>query len=516
MKVLSRADVPTVEAGSFPATKPQTIHHPPTTNILPDDSASQIGGLSCGSQPYAAKAQPRSELNSASHPFLISAPIATTTAHNMLPPMFRSVDHPVRQLPIMQTSNNHIGGTRSNLSLITGTTLVPSINGLNHRHEASRVHSGRAPHSDESNIDSAQVGSNRCETLQSNTTDLADQSAGLLLPPRRELPFPKPKSAAEIKFPHETNATAAGVADLITNSSKDNAVKGNKKSAPEQDQAPSIPTGKAKRTATKAASKTPAAKKPRVATTRKKPAPKAPPKIEASIPSVDELLQRPELGRMTRSRSVLATQYQPQTQNNKQQSKDPAGLAVGGKTPPRDRTRQDVSSSSRQGVRPPLELRKAAPGPDPEFPCTPADQIIQTHTPRPPPATNDPGSTSKQVHRLEGQAQRDPVSFFSRVTSGSSTNRAPAVVQTPDDTENVIAKDSPFTNSEASLQAWATLPPEVRNPALREFVCQSIMQPSFVDLCKALEGIWETTLLEPRLRSRDLVAERGDNHYPDI
>lgn len=504
MKVLSRAEVPTVEAGSFPTSKPQPAQYQPS-NIQPDDSASQIGGLNSGPQSYATKAPVASEINSGPHPPCISTLTSAPTAHTMPPPNFRSIDHSVGHLPAIQNATNQISGNHSNLSSTTGTTLVPTINTLSYRPDGTRGYIGMTAHSEMNNVVAGQVGTNRCENQQSSTTHLADQSAGLLLPPRRELPFSKPKSPTKGPPPHEGITTAAGVTDIMTNSAGDWAIDNPKMSDPEQDLAPSIPAGRAKRAATKTTTKTPA-KKPRVATTRKKPAAKKPAKNDNPVPSVDELLQQPEFGRMTRSRSILAAQASNQSLN--QQSKGPFRDAGSASTleqaaPSRDRSKQDVSFPTRNPVVQELEIQETLGEADHTFPCTPADQIIQTHTPRPPTMADGPVSPSRRVHRQEEQALKNPARSLSIINHQSSPNKAPAGVHMSDGMENAGANDSPFANSEASLQAWATLPPEIRNPALRNFVCHSIMQPSFVDLCKALENIWETTLLEPRLRKRD-------------
>ncbi|KEF52206.1 uncharacterized protein A1O9_11833 [Exophiala aquamarina CBS 119918] len=506
MKSLSRADVPTVEAGSFPATKQPPAQNQPS-NILPDDSASQIGvpNTKCGTRSYANRAPLASEMNPGPHPPLISTLSSAPTVHNMPPPNFRSNDHSVGQLPTIQNTRNPISGNHSNLSSTTGTTLVPTISALSYRADGTLGYIGMMPHSGTNHAVSGQTGTDRYDIPRPSTTHSADQKASLLLPPRRELPFPTQKPSSAVKPPNEVTTTATGMTEPRSNSSRDWAIENPGMSGgPDQDLTPSIPAAKSKRAAAKTATKTPA-KKPRVAPTRKKPAAKKPAKNNTTISSIDEHLQRPELGRMTRSRSILTAQTSNQTMN--QQSKDPVGDSRSASIPAqasrvRDRNKHDVDFANRKLVVQDLEIQGTPKDVGHAFPCTPADQIIQTHTPRPAAVAADPVSPSKQVHRHEEQAQTIPARSFS-IDHQSTPDRAPTVVHTSDAEKNELAHGSPFANSDASLRAWATLPPEIRNPALRDFVCQSIMQPSFVDLCKALENVWETTLLEPRLRNRN-------------
>ena len=509
MKVLSRADVPTVEAGSFPTTKQQPAQYQPS-NIQPDDSASQIGGINSGPQPYAIKAPVASEINTGPHPPRISTLTSAPTPHNMPPPNFRSIDHSFGQLPTIQNPSNRISGNHSNHSSITGTTLVPSIAALGYRADSTRGCTGMMPHTEVNNVVSGHIGTNRYENQQSSTTRLADQPTGLLLPPRRELPFPKPKSASKAKPPQDDIRTATRVTDQITDGPRDRAADNPETKSTEHDLPPSVPAGKAKgkRAATKTTTKTPA-KKPRVATTRKKSAAKKAAKKDTPIPTVDELLERPELGRMTRSRSILAAEAL--NKNLNEQLKSPAkddgvASALSQPSPRHDSIRRDISLAASRHVVQDLDSQGTLGEPAQPFPCTPADQIIQTHTPRPVTVTDNPTSPCKQGHRQEEQSQRDIATPFSNINyhhHQSAPHKTQVTTSMAKGPEKVLANDPSFANSEANLQAWASLPAEIRNPALRDFVCQSIMQPSFVDLCKSLENIWETALLEPRLRSRD-------------
>lgn len=511
MKILSRANVPTVEAGSFPPNRPQQpVQYPTPTNILPDDSASQIGGCNPVPQSFATNIHLGSELNLAPHSMLTQGATATATAHNMPPPMLRRPsNHSLGQLPTMKNSISRATGNQSNLSVTTGTTLVPPIGALSHPLEVNTGYRGRAPQPEVNNIVPAQREAHQYETDLHITTNLTDPSAGLLLPPRRELPFIKAKPATEIRSPHNAKTTTTGVADPIANSSHNGVTEPQDASGRGQDQAASVNKGKSKRVATKTGGKPPAAKKPRAPASRKKPPAKRAVKNKTPIPSVEDLLQRSEVGRWTRSRSLLATQNQSPRHSNSREVEELVGDTMSGNqavqiSPSRESNRQCAESAFRHLAATNLEIEKTPMEPDNAFPCTPADQIIQTHPPRPPTPTIGSVLPSKQIPKHKEQIQKGPPTLFASINGDVSTHKAPTMVYSPANMDARLGRDSQFANADASLEAWATLPPEIRNPDLRDFVCRSIMQPHFVDLCKALENVWETTLLEPRLRERDL------------
>lgn len=505
MKILSRANVPTVEAGSFPSNRPQQpVQHPTPTHILPDDSASQIGGCNPVPQSFATNVHLGSELNLAPHSFLTQGAAATAAAHSMPPPMLqRPSNHSLGQLPTMKNSISRATGNQSNLSVTTGTTLVPAIGALSHASEVNTGYRGRASQLEVNNTVPAQREAHQYET------DLTDPSAGLLLPPRRELPFIKAKPATEVRSPHNTTITTTGVADQTANISHNGMTEPPEASDRGQDQAPSVNKGKSKRVATKTGARPPTAKKPRAPATRKKPPTKRVVKNKTPVPSVEDLLQRSEVGRWTRSRSLLATQNQSPKHGKSRVVEELVGDTMSGNqaaqiSPSRESNRQCAEPALMHLDDTELEIEETPMEPESAFPCTPADQIIQTHTPRPPIAALDSVPPRKQTPKHKEQIQKGPPALFANINGGVSTDNAPTMVYPLADMDVRLGRNSQFANADASLEAWATLPPEIRNPDLRDFVCRSIMQPHFVDLCKALETVWETTLLEPRLRERNL------------
>ncbi|KAK5050623.1 hypothetical protein LTR84_003905 [Exophiala bonariae] len=485
MKLLSRANVPAVEAGSLPQNKPrQPVQIQAPTNILPEDSASQIGGFHPLPQSYGMSADLGSDVNRATHSMLISGGSAIATARNMPPPILRPSIHPLGQPPTMKDSTNFTVGNHSTLSMTTGTTLVPGIHTFQALPpDATAQHRIIATRPEVKIIVPSPSQPNEHDTHRHERDDLKGPTSGLLLPPRRELPFIKAKSATNTKSSHIPTLATSRADEPCTTSTIEN------------DQSSHTARGRPKRAAIKTPAKPPAAKKPRATTTRKKPAPKKASKKETPVPSVEDLLNRSEPSRWTRSRSLLATQKQLPEQRTQQQGDVQVeditrGDQVSQILPPRDRDEQRAQPEIEET---PVDTRDT-------YPCTPADQIIQTHTPRLPTAPSGSSSPEKQIHLQEEQGQNTPFGLLATISYGSSRQKSPSVPHGATNVENQLVPGSDSTSTNANLAAWAALPPEIRNPVLRDFVCESIMQPGFIDLCKELENMWETTLLEPRLR----------------
>jgi hypothetical protein len=70
--------------------------------------------------------------------------------------------------------------------------------------------------------------------------------------------------------------------------------------------------------------------------------------------------------------------------------------------------------------------------------------------------------------------------------------QAPTTNSQPDPLSNLY-----FSKDSAALSSWANLPPSIKEAALKDFVCQSLNNPDFANLCKTLEGTWEALLLNP-------------------
>lgn len=62
-----------------------------------------------------------------------------------------------------------------------------------------------------------------------------------------------------------------------------------------------------------------------------------------------------------------------------------------------------------------------------------------------------------------------------------------------------ISMDPRFTSAEEQLKAWAEGSEAARIPAVKEVFCRAIINPEFVDLCKAVSGMWETEILKGKM-----------------
>lgn len=493
MKILCRANVPAVDAASLPQNKPrQPAQDFAPTNILPEDSASQIGGFNPMPQSYGTSANLGFDLNGRPHSMLISG----ATARNMPPPTLRPGSHFLGQPPTMKSPTKCPAENQSNVSMTTGTTLVPGMHLFQVPHPvATADHRAIAPHSDVNTI--VQPPSDAgYEVHQQDNADLTRRSPGLLLPPKRELPFTKPKRVADVNFSEKATLTTTEVAGLVSKNSDGGAIESHTASARGQDEAAPTSKAKPKRASTKTGAKPPAAKKPRATTTRKKPALKRAAKNETPVPSVEDLLNRPDLGRWTRSRSLLAAQHQSPKESSRRQE----GIRVQETMVEKQPARTSPSGKRSNQCAPP-EMEDTPIDQGHNFPCTPADQIIQTHTPRSPTTLFNAVCKKQLTHEQGEQTQKAPFDLFTTINSEARLQNPAPVAHAQRTVDTCRVRESNFADANTSLEAWAGLPLEIRNSDLRDFVCQSIMQPGFIDLCKELEIMWETTLLEPRLRN---------------
>ncbi|KAL2428537.1 hypothetical protein ABEF91_008803 [Exophiala dermatitidis] len=294
MKMLSRADVPTVEAGSFPAQKSQAGARPlPRNLVTPSDSASQIGlpaeptTLYMNQKPdHAAMGPPRySTAGFAPQPAPIARPTmappnyfpATTDINQRHPQLPPSVAGP---WPDKQIPGNQISAARSNISLSTATTLVCAVNRPGPRAPPAYTNNmADAADTVESRVADLPINVTEAKPPQADNAHLRDHQGELGLPPKRELPFRRTEPAKTEKQ-RSDNKQQPQRDDQPRELDADDS----------RSVATTAVTGKRKRAATRKTSKPSTAKKPRTTTTRKKTG-KAkddtPP-----VPSVEELLQK--------------------------------------------------------------------------------------------------------------------------------------------------------------------------------------------------------------------------------
>ena len=383
MKHLARANVPTVEAGSFPTSKaPQPPVTQPVSNLLPSDSVSNVGiSNTCTSQSITAIEQVMPDII----PTLPSIPHSKptiATLNGMQPPPPRQAgmkDISLVQSKAFNAVEKQTTGPRTNVSLSTGTTLV-AAEGVAIDHSTNAVTRNGSDLTGEVCPDLHVEAQNPCIPRLNGVDN------GMILPPRRELPFPKSKPGAQAR--------------VLGNSPKQTSTSQHKSEQKAADPAEtgqidsSIKPGR-KRPATKAtANKRAGPKKPRVAT--RKNGGKKNNQDEVVVPSVEELLRQPETcltRRVTRSVSIAisddfgeemkstlaAKKAAPRTARPKKpSSKVPA--IVENKRITRSMSIAEPDNISSLEI-PETITEQGVPG---MFPCTPADQMIKTNTPQSP------------------------------------------------------------------------------------------------------------------------------------
>ncbi len=135
--------------------------------------------------------------------------------------------------------------------------------------------------------------------------------------------------------------------------------------------------------------------------------------------------------------------------------------------------RIEVPSSSRALA----PFSPAEPVP-PLFPCTPANQLINPSTPSAPLAQ----------HTIDTAPQplpRDALTLFSSITNAY----------------DLLIRHPAFANSDANLAAWTALPPQQRKEAIDTFVCDQYMDKTggFEALVKVMDGVWQASIVWPEL-----------------
>ncbi|KIW14902.1 hypothetical protein PV08_07687 [Exophiala spinifera] len=311
MKMLSRANVPTVAAGSFPA-PPKPHQVAPANQLTPNDSASQRGVSTNAPMAY----EQQQNLPKVSNPSAQTSCLPLSAQMSMAPPTFAaSALGNAQQRPTGPSSlhgqmwpglghRHKPAGSRSHVSLSTATTLVNTREPVAH-------HNARGRHDADCLLPNTRPQGNSIFANARHESTLDHQSS-LGLPPRRTLPFPGVSASDdEVRSPaipqaklcssHLSTADAAGA----TATSTSNPARNEPVPAP----SPKV-TGKRKRAAPKSNAKATAAKKPRAPAKGKKRASK--PKEDAGpVPTVEELLKRPEqtvTRRLTRAMSIMSTQ----------------------------------------------------------------------------------------------------------------------------------------------------------------------------------------------------------------
>ncbi|KIX98410.1 uncharacterized protein Z520_05711 [Fonsecaea multimorphosa CBS 102226] len=504
MKMLSRANVPTVEAGTFPAHKPQAAARPVAPNLVaPSDSASQIGLSMPSPRKYAA--------NDDMSALSLSRP--ATSGHSAMPPpqMFlapaQSAQYPLnvrpppdRDLRTAQAPDLGPAYPKSNISLSTATTLVPDKQQLR-----LRAMQNQSEFEDVGNIRSRQ------STRTSPYFPGLETSRGNISLGLRGGQLASPVTRSEVNN-HSYSLHAGGTGGpVLEEGQSDSHLRGG-----EADSVLSKTTtakGRAKRSAaSNKAAKTPAAKKPRTTTTRKRTTAQKG-QEDKRVPTVDELLQQPGYSLLPDTTTVESRSIIPCVENNLTEpdqtksmeiaeTEDDADQALAAQGSPfldgTTTTRRMTRSASQALSRVPLQqnvkesngLVKTAALP----PCTPADQIISNPaTPASPVAqahtTAPPQPTTSLPHRREPQSSTLPVPATDTFLLGLHT------------AQQCLSDDPAFdlSSAQSRLAAWLKLPESTQTTTLRAYFCELIMTEGFSQLCKTVDMFWEGAILEGRM-----------------
>ncbi|OAP62051.1 hypothetical protein AYL99_04254 [Fonsecaea erecta] len=505
MKMLSRADVPTVEAGTFPTRKPPPAPRSVARSLVaPSDSASQMG-----------RSIPRQREHPTNDDALsLFRPVPTVMSAMPPPQMFPvpaqggkyslSVRPPPDgDLRTAQAPDLQPAYPKSNISLSTATTLVPGGQRLTFR--AVQDQSEPEGLGDIRNGQSTRASPPR-PGFETSRRDIGLGLRGGQLAPTVTRSEVNSHSHSQLGRGNGDVGSGKGQSDRhLTGLEVDSVLTG------------TTTKGKGKRAATNKTTKTPVAKKPRPAASRKTSTTKQ--AEDKRVPTVDELLQQPGYSLLPNTTTVGApcnprvedyTTELVQTRNLEIAETDyeadqlqTQGSPFLGSTTNRHMTR----SVSRALSSIPLQHARESGGRVHQAtlpPCTPADQIMSS------PAT--PASPVTQTHT---SAPPQPTSL----SETSSNTRVPQSSGAPPVTDSALlavaqqclSTDPAFDLSSAKsrLDAWLKLPEPARALALRAYFCDLVMTEGFSQLCKSVDMFWEGAVLEGKMMM--MTAARAAN-----
>ncbi|KIW62986.1 hypothetical protein PV04_09869 [Phialophora macrospora] len=525
MKMLARADVPTVEAGTFPSLKPPQAPRPSSVNLVaPDESASQVdvdtdGPRTClVNDPMTSFPGPRPApaASSAMAPPQMFSAFSNHAAHpvNGQPP----TRGPMQAGPLTEPRATY---PKSHISLSTTTTLVPGkqdsrsfpIQPLDRDlegdfHHRGSIRDGERRHSD-------------FQGTQLVRVPVPPQEAIHDLPPSRQKSPIRPTGQEHLDQHHSSRATRSNTSR--TQPCNQDSQYPEAEITEREPSTKATGKGKGKRAAA-SNTKAPAAKRSRgAAAPRKggKPAPK-----KSSVPSVEELLQRPEYSLLpydssAKTRTMPCAEQpvdrpeglpQPKTQSMEIPESE-HGVEYGeGDSPElgQAKTTRTTRSASRalaytqskglhkQGPTDVTASKSALP------PCTPADQIIGKPTTPASPTTQARATPHKVRDRHLG---RNTSLDLPAIT-------VPAALGDPllPVAQQCLVHDENFDllNADSRLEAWNNLAAPTRLTALRSYLCELILKEQFVDLVKNISSLWEGAILEGRVTRSRMATARGD------
>ncbi|KAI1609715.1 hypothetical protein EDD36DRAFT_54949 [Exophiala viscosa] len=499
MKMLSRANVPTVEAGSFPVQRPQFVPQTaPPALLTPNDSASQIG---------SQQEDPKTRDQAGAFP-----QVASTTRHlqsavparpAMGPPASRpSTMDAMQYRPLKESSTFGLPQTRqnlaprSNVSLSTATTLVNSkVNFTVQDNSAAHHAYGNAMNMQH---ELGRPGTNTIKHPTTNPVDMQDdmQDPGLGLPPKRTLPFRRSDSTAD-------EYLASAVATEATSINEKNEL-GHLPAASEKQEVIVDPvcSPQAKGKRKRAPAKTSTAKKPRATNTRKKAGNKAA-EDNQPIPTVEDLLKQPDRPLFQRMVHQNAETKHLEISDSEPRSTRRAGGSMG--SPSLGAPSRRVTRSASRALVPIQDQSIVQNGTDTDrtkgFPCTPADQMIVPVMPGSPEAQHSCNAPSPQ-DRPPRSGQDIPQSSFACADLKPMAEQPDVPIHQVMPAPDGLHADADIAGEFQRLQAWANQPDGVRSAALKSYFCRLIMDESFGRVCKSLDSWWETEIMKGKIERR--------------
>jgi hypothetical protein len=457
MKLLSRAQVPTIEAGTFPQ-RPQTAT---STGLL-----NTAGHLQVDNRPVSAAANLGAEKVSKS---TISPEEATkafqrpvTAVSSLMPPPSRftsAVKPGTVDLQCLQSQHD--------TSWALTTAKVDNFTEADASKGGSCLDIGPAT--------TISLYTPRPSAASATTSQHFRQ----LLPPKRELPFEKSKpesrssSSRVLRSATKDSAEPEASVPKPTNVSTKSQKAQGRKSATTSSQ-PSIQKRKRTYAKSSAASDTaPSAKKGQ--STRAKP-PQAK-REDSPLPSIEEVLEDQNPRGIQESKSVdtqdlLSRAEQVHSSGLHTSAAKP--IAFEEPNPSLNDTfapRVEVPDSSADAV----ASCTTKPGAN-HFPCTPASQLINPSTP----------SAPVICHTVD-------------------TAPAPASDENPfstvADAYSLLMRTPAFAHSDPKLASWTALPEHQQLEALKNFMCEQYDDKTgrFQQLCKMMERTWEATIVWPEV-----------------
>ena len=323
-----------------------------------------------------------------------------------------------------------------------------------------------------------------------------------LLPPKRELPFERPRaSTTQASTSRQLRSATKDLEEPRPASSKPPSATNKTKKAPAR-----------KRAST--ASQSAASKRKRSsAKTTKKPAEEAEALAENSqeapadtdyvgrgntpVPSIEDLFNNHDKESDT-AQKVSNKNIDTQALLARAEEVRMSGLSMipqGGRFPtkesPRDYVSYDQAKQHFAGVHFPSITRVEVPSSSGALapfspakpasailPCTPANQLINPSTPSAPLAQHTIDTAPETI-------SKNATTLFSDIT----------------DSYSLLMQHPAFANSDANLAAWAVLPAQQQKEAIETFVCDQYMDKSggFEALVKMMERTWQASIVWPEV-----------------